>query len=85
MMILRLGAYGLMLAAALLAGPARAREMMPTSQAELIRGLIPSVVNITVRIAAGGDTGSSAGERKPVRPARTGSPSVLVSSSTPPA
>ena len=49
MTIIRHGACGLVLAAALLAGPTAAREIMPTSQAELIRGLIPSVVNITVR------------------------------------
>jgi serine protease Do len=48
--ILRIGACGLM-AAALPTGPAPAREIGPASQAELIRGLIPSVVNITVRIA----------------------------------
>ncbi len=35
----------------LLTGPATAREIVPTSWAELIHGLIPSVVNITVRIA----------------------------------
>jgi serine protease Do len=49
MRTLRAGA--LVLVAALLAGPASAREIVPTSWAELIRGLIPSVVNITVRIA----------------------------------
>jgi serine protease Do len=49
--ILRAGACGLILGAALLTGPATAREVVPASQAELIRGLIPSVVNITVRIA----------------------------------
>ena len=49
MTILRYGACGSVLAAALLAGPTATREVMPTSQAELIRGLIPSVVNITIR------------------------------------
>ena len=46
----RRGAIGLALAAALLAGPAAAREAAPTSQAELIRGLLGSVVNITAQI-----------------------------------
>jgi serine protease Do len=49
MTFIRHGACGLVLAAALLAGPTATREIMPTSQAELIRGLIPSVVNITIR------------------------------------
>jgi S1-C subfamily serine protease len=47
---LRRGARGLLLATALLTGPATAREIVSNSHAELIRGLIPSVVNITVRI-----------------------------------
>ena len=54
--VLRRGAFGLILAAVLLAGPATARQIEPTSQAELIRHLIPSVVNISVRIAVPGPT-----------------------------
>ncbi|MEA2739875.1 MAG: serine protease Do [Acetobacteraceae bacterium] len=38
------------MAAALLSGPAAAREIVQGSHAELIRGLIPSVVNIAARI-----------------------------------
>jgi serine protease Do len=41
---------GLLLAAMLIAGPAPAREISPTSPAELIRSVIPSVVNITARV-----------------------------------
>ncbi len=47
---LRRSVRGLVLAAVLLAGPVAAREIVPTSHAELIRGLVPSVVNITARI-----------------------------------
>jgi serine protease Do len=50
---LRIGACALVVASALLIGAARGREMPSSSQAELIRGLIPSVVNITVRIMEG--------------------------------
>lgn len=46
---LRRAASGLILAAVLLTGSANARDVVPVSQAELIRSLIPSVVNITVR------------------------------------
>ena len=73
------------LAAALLAGPASAREIVPTSWAELIRGLIPSVVNITVRIA-----GTAAPDQALVSAGQSAlavqdRASVLVSSSIPPA
>jgi serine protease Do len=48
------GVCGLILAAALLAGPATARDIEATSQAGLIRALIPSVVNIAVKTAEAG-------------------------------
>jgi hypothetical protein len=57
------------LVAVLLAGPASAREIVPTSWAELIRGLIPSVVNITVRIA-----GTAATEETLVSAGQSASP-----------
>jgi hypothetical protein len=47
---LRRGACGLVLAAALLASPTSAQEIVSNAHAELIRGLIPGVVNITIRI-----------------------------------
>jgi serine protease Do len=47
---LRPGAGGLLLAAALSAWPAVAREILPASQADLVAGLIPGVVNIATRI-----------------------------------
>ncbi|HEY4041616.1 MAG TPA: trypsin-like peptidase domain-containing protein [Rhodopila sp.] len=49
---LRGGIWGFVTAAAILTGTAAARELAPTSQAELIRGLLPSVVNITIRTGA---------------------------------
>jgi S1-C subfamily serine protease len=58
-----------MLVVALLAGPAAARDIVPTSWAELIRGLIPSVVNITVRIA-----GTAAPEEALVSAGQSASP-----------
>jgi serine protease Do len=64
------GALVLLLVTKLAFWPAAAREIAP-SQAELIRGLLPSVVNITARIgAAGVQNKAQAGASKPAQPSK---------------